>query len=69
VLAWADRTIVHLEIPANPPGPPTFGGVNEAIDHATEVFQRYGTLLTGNHYSMGVVLAEDWQVPLRRAIF
>jgi hypothetical protein len=60
VLAWADRTVAHIDTVQ--PTPPTFVELDQTIDHSTE-------LLTGTHYSMSVIIPGDWQEPLMRPIF
>jgi hypothetical protein len=67
VIRWANRSIAHIDL--RYAVPPTFGDIDKAIDHATEVFQRYGGLLTRNHYDMDVVLDPGWRVPLMRPLF
>jgi len=67
LILWADRTIAHIDFQSAPP--PTFGDIDRAIDHATEVFQRYGGLLTRNHYDMDIVLDAAWKVPLMSPLF
>jgi hypothetical protein len=68
ILAWADQTIAHIDPRAS--RSPTFGDLDQAIGHVTEVFQRYGRLVMRTHYAVDQILLDpNWREALSRPIF
>lgn len=64
VRTWATKAVAHID--RRGATAPTYGELDTSIDDVTEVFQRYGFLLTGNHYEMDVVVDPRWRVPLSK---
>lgn len=68
ILDWADQTLAHIQI--QPIDIPTFGDLDRAIDHVTDVFQRYGQLLTAQHYAVDQIIEDlNWREALSRPLF
>ena len=64
VTEWATRTIAHMD--RRGAKSPTFGELDDALAHATEVFRTYGILLTGQDYAVDEIEADlGWRVPLK----
>ena len=64
VRKWASKTVAHLDIRGAEA--PSFGELDGAIGHVTEVFRRYGTLLTGMDYAVDENEPDlGWREPLR----
>jgi hypothetical protein len=59
---WASKAIAHID--QRGAKAPTFGELDASIDDVTEIFVRYGFLLTGNDYDMNLVVDPLWRVPL-----
>jgi hypothetical protein len=62
VRTWASKAIAHID--QKGAKAPTFGELDASINDVTEIFQRYGSLLTGTHYEMNVAVDPGWRVPL-----
>jgi hypothetical protein len=62
VRTWASKAIAHID--QKGAKAPTFGELDASINDVTEIFQRYGSLLTGTQYEMNLDVDPGWRVPL-----
>lgn len=64
VVTWATKTIAHIDVKV--PAPPTFGELDAAIDAVSDVFRRYGLLLTANDYTFDhTIVLPTWETGLK----
>jgi hypothetical protein len=69
VVAWADTNVAHIGSPEDPVEVPTFGELDAAIDHVSDLFQAYGALLTDATSILRPVIQPNWKELFTRPLF